>query len=74
MSPNEHDHLPYSQSAIYQKIQRLNNQIDEYNRQLTISGDTSNQRYLIDELKTLHKELNRLNIKLLPKAYRTGKQ
>ena len=54
--------------GIFQRIESLNSQIDEYNRQLSDSGNREDQYHLIEEIKSLHKEINRINLQLIPIA------
>ena len=60
--------------AIGLRIEELNNKIDAYNRELQFSGNSEIQFELIEEIKSLHKEVKRMNMKLLSRGYRSGKQ
>jgi hypothetical protein len=49
------------------KIEELNNKIDGYNRELEFSGNSDIKFELIEEIKFLHKEVKRMNMKLFSK-------
>lgn len=74
MSNNDKEKSTDNSVAIGVKIEELNSKIDHYNRELQLTGNPQNRFELIEEIKSLHKEVKRMNMKLLPKRYRSGDQ
>ena len=73
MSSGDKENSISNAAELVTRIRQLNDRIDEYNLQLQHTGNTQDQYQLIEEIKTLHREIKRINSKLLPKAHRTGK-